>query len=525
MALGQFLLDLSIRKKLFLGFGIILAILLGISIVSFNTLINLTGSFDFVRATYESNLRISDASTQEKNFILHRDPQSGHQLEKLLSEARAMAEQAQLLMTDEADIQETAIFIDDLDKYRQAFSQLVQTLAADPQADTTQLEEEIDRLGTDARKIASAFGAKQQQLLLQETVMAERIIIVVAVFALVLGILTVILITRMIVPPLQQAVSIAEKIASGDLSQNLENHRKDEPGQLINAMQRMTESLRNLVHHLTSGITQLATATEEMAAISEQNSVGVNQQRAETEQVATAMNEMAATVQEVARSAEDASNAATESAQQAHLGDKVVQETMQQIRQLAQEVTTSADAITELKEQTNNIGAVLDVIKSVADQTNLLALNAAIEAARAGEAGRGFAVVAEEVRALAFRTQESTVQIENLISTLQHKAEHAATSMTRSADLADTTLSTADSAGDAINTINQAISNIQHMNQQIAAAALQQSTVAEEISCSITSIRDIAEQSAAASEETATASADLSRLGIELQALAGTFRL
>lgn len=210
---------------------------------------------------------------------------------------------------------------------------------------------------------------------------------------------------------------------------------------------------------------------------------------------------------------------------QATLGEEVVQKTIKQIKSLAHEVTTSANSLGELKEQSNTIGSVLDVIKSIADQTNLLALNAAIEAARAGEAGRGFSVVAEEVRALAFRTQESTGQIEQLISALQQKAEAAVSNMHKSSGLADNTLESADDAGDAIQAINMAVSSIQQMNQQIAAAALQQSTVAEEINRSIFSIRDVAEQSATASEETAAASNDLSRLGTELQQLASQFKV
>lgn len=409
--------------------------------------------------------------------------------------------------------------VEQLTLYRNNFQQYVSL-----HKQTTEARELMTQHADAVTYYAKQSADYQFEALQKDTVKLEFIIITAAIIAILIGLFAAITITKMIVTPLQRVVAVVQRIADGDLTQNLEVNRKDELGQLMSSTQQMTENLRNLIQRLSLGISQIATATEEMSAITEQNNVGINQQRSETEQVATAMNEMTSTVQEVARSAEDASTAATESTHQAHIGEEIVQKTMQQIRLLADEVTTSATAITELKNQTNNIGAVLDVIKSVADQTNLLALNAAIEAARAGESGRGFAVVAEEVRALALRTQESTVQIEDLINTLQQKAENAVSSMGKSSVLAASTLENADNVNTAINTITHAVSNIQLMNQQIAAAALEQSTVAESINLSITSIKDIAEQSAMSSEETAAASADLSRLGVELQTQAMKFK-
>lgn len=456
----------------------------------------------------------------EKNFVLRQQQQDAAAVKAQIDTLSSQLSRLANSLTDSALKQRLYDTQQQVNNYQTQFEQYKTSVA---QANLTE-----QRMTEHARNTVSrATDATNRQLtqLVKESDKLEMIIISAATTAIIVGLLAAILITQMIVSPLQRVVAVAEKIAGGDITEDLPTDRNDEPGQLMQAMQKMSVSLRKLINSLTSGIAQLATATEEMAAISQQNSAGVSQQKEETEQVATAMNEMTATVQDVARSAEDASTAATESNEQAMLGEKVVQKTMAQIKTLAHEVASSAQAITELKEQSNNIGSVLDVIKSIADQTNLLALNAAIEAARAGEAGRGFSVVAEEVRALAFRTQESTGQIEQLISSLQHKAEAAVNNMGKSASLADSTLESADDAGDAINAINSAVSSIQQMNQQIAAAALQQSTVAEQINRSIFSIRDVADQSATASEETAAASADLSRLGSELQQLASQFKV
>ncbi|WP_430624229.1 methyl-accepting chemotaxis protein [Pseudomonas entomophila] len=234
---------------------------------------------------------------------------------------------------------------------------------------------------------------------------------------------------------------------------------------------------------------------------------------------------MAATVQEVARNAEQASHAATNADDEARTGDKVVSEAISQIERLAHEVHRSTEAMTLLQQESQKIGSVMDVIKSVAEQTNLLALNAAIEAARAGEAGRGFAVVADEVRGLAQRTQQSTEEIEGLIASLQNGTQQVAEVMNGSRSLTDSSVELARKAGGSLESITRTVSNIQSMNQQIAAAAEQQSAVAEEISRSILNVRDVSEQTAAASDETAASSVELARLGGHLQTLVSQFRV
>ena len=354
---------------------------------------------------------------------------------------------------------------------------------------------------------------------------AKYLLLLATVLALIFGLVAAWAITRQIIIPLDQTLQVAERVASGDLSHNLTSLRQDELGQLQRAMQSMTVGLRELIGGISEGVTQIASAAEQLSAVTEQTSAGVNSQKVETDQVATAMNEMAATVQEVARNAEEASEAAAAADQQAREGDKVVGEAIAQIERLATEVGNSTVAMGDLKRESDKIGSVLDVIKSVAQQTNLLALNAAIEAARAGEAGRGFAVVADEVRSLAQRTQKSTEEIEELIAGLQSGTQQVATIMDNSRNLTDSSVELTRRAGSALENITRTVSTIQAMNSQIATAAEQQSAVAEEINRSVLNVRDVSEQTAAASEETAASSTELARLGTHLQALVGRFRV
>ncbi|MDU9034572.1 methyl-accepting chemotaxis protein [Pseudomonas corrugata] len=359
----------------------------------------------------------------------------------------------------------------------------------------------------------------------QETTQAKNTLIIVALLALAFGVLAAWLITRQIVVPLQQTLVAVERVASGDLSQNLEVSRRDEMGQLQGSLQRMVVSLRELIGGIRDGVTQIASAAEQLSAVTEQTSAGVNSQKVETDQVATAMHEMTATVQDVARNAEEASEAAVAADQQAREGERVVGEAIAQIERLANEVGNSTEAMSHLKHESDKIGSVLDVIKSVAQQTNLLALNAAIEAARAGEAGRGFAVVADEVRSLAQRTQKSTEEIEELILGLQSGTEKVASIMDNSRGLTDSSVELTRRAGGSLENITRTVSAIQSMNQQIAAAAEQQSATAEEINRSVLNVRDVSEQTSAASEETAASSAELARLGVHLQTLVGRFKV
>ncbi len=352
-------------------------------------------------------------------------------------------------------------------------------------------------------------------------------ILLIAAIALLVGLALAWFVSRSITCPLRDTVRAMDDIAAGegDLTRRLPGDGRDEISRLCEAFNRFAGKIHGTVGQLAQATDELKGAAGTLQAITEATHDGVERQRLETEQVATAMNQMTATVQEVARHAGEAADATRAAGDESRQGRAVVEKVSQGIQRLAGDIGTASEVMTKLEQESLNIGSVLDVIRNIAEQTNLLALNAAIEAARAGEQGRGFAVVADEVRTLASRTQQSTQEIQDMIERLQAEAQKAVRMMDESREQVSHNVEHAQRAGAALATIDGRVGTMTDMNLQIASAAEEQTSVAEEINRNVININELMQQTAEGAGQIARASESLSDLATRLERLVGQFRL
>jgi|GEM_PF-391738 len=325
--------------------------------------------------------------------------------------------------------------------------------------------------------------------------------------------------------PLKQLGEHFTQISDGDLRTDIQVHSTNEIGQLFKSLQSMQNKQRVAIGSILKCSNKLANAANELNNFTSTSNSSLQQQHQELELAASAVNEMTVAVEEVAHNAVTTSEASKVSNKLAQDSRSQIHATLSEVKQMSNEIQNSSEQVQDLAVRANNIGAVLDVIRTVSEQTNLLALNAAIEAARAGEAGRGFAVVADEVRTLARRTQDSTSEIEKIVTSIQNSTEQAVNAMMSSSSRAQTTLDTATTAGEALEQIFTAITQINERNLIIASAAEEQAQVAREVDRNLVNIRDLSSAATKGSKQSIIAIDELTKLADELNSYTKQFNL
>ncbi len=315
------------------------------------------------------------------------------------------------------------------------------------------------------------------------------------VLMIVLFVVLLIAAARIMLRQTQYLSDSIKRMADKDLSQSIKMDCKDEYGDVARELERTRIQLHDVIKMQVSTSQELSSLTEVMTLSMSETKESAQEEFNEIDQLATAMSEMSSTVQTVAEHAQSASQLTEQASEQAGTGQRFVQGTVTKMSELSNDIAASAQAVNQVEERVDSIGSVVGTIQGISEQTNLLALNAAIEAARAGEAGRGFAVVADEVRNLAQRTQQATVEIQDMITQLQNSANSAVELMEKSVVEAAEGVDLVTNAGTELDGIVSQVHQINDMNFQIATAAGQQSSVAEEMNQNLTNVRELVEAS------------------------------
>ena len=537
--------NMNIAPRAFLGFAFIGALMLLLGVFALNQMSKIRAATEDITSASVPSIRALDEFTQltlrlrvlSYRLLTNREPDVQQKtleaFELRNQQIRTAQDIYEKLITSTEERNAYNEYVRLLGQYRQIEERMKSLSRANQVNELRSLlntelldnSEQVNAVLTRLLDINNDDANATNQRAKDQYDMAFDLVVGLLVVATALTLLFAWLLTRSITLPIAQALEAAEEVAEGNLTRPITVDGSDEAGRLLAAMAKMQHKLRDTLQRIAGSATQLASAAEELNAVTDESARGLTQQNNEIEQAATAVNEMTSAVEEVARNAVSTSEASRNATTSAGDGRDLVQETVSAIERMSTDVQATASLIGDLANESRDIGKVLDVIRGLADQTNLLALNAAIEAARAGEAGRGFAVVADEVRALAHRTQQSTSEIERMIGSIQTGTEHAVDSMRNSTERAESTLNIARGAGLSLDTINTAIVEINERNLVIASAAEEQAQVAREVDRNLVNIRDLSVQSATGASQTSAASGELSRLAVDLNGMVGRFRL
>ena len=542
---GNTVKDLSIGKKLTIGFGVIVGMMVIVLTLAFINMKQADRTSDRV-------IRVNVAKIEKANAVIKAIDQIFYSVSvMMLTNDSSIVEEAKKVRDEKRKEQiagyEELLKMEQTEKGKQLLNE-VQELAAKGKVVNNKAAE-LAKAGNKEESIsvyvkeARPIGLKNIELL-EKLVLVQReemeaahaaamkasafyrtLLVVFGLLVIGVAIVMMTFLNRSITVPLAEGVKIADRLARGELNVEVVVDRKDEVGQLLQSMKNMVEKWRGVVSQITGTATNLSSAATELSASAEQMSRGSNVQAARASAVATSSEEMSQTILDVAKNASSISQSAMDTVKTAKDGAIVVNRAVEEVKEIAYTVNDSSKFVQSLGDRSKQIGEIVGVINDIADQTNLLALNAAIEAARAGEQGRGFAVVADEVRKLAERTANATSEIGNMIKSVQDEVGKAVDIMANATVKVDQGVKLSEEAGQSLGTIVKSVDGLQTIMTQIASATEEMSTTSEEISRDIEQIATISRETSSSSEQTAQASGELANLSTTLENIVREFRL
>lgn len=542
--------NLSVGLKLLIANSILAILILTLAIVSIQRLQvierNVTDVGELIYAIdalVQADRDLYQALVAERSMIFSKP--GSEQFIALVDSHKENMQQAKDRMARfisyEHDEQVEKMYQDYL-RYRDEWEPLTNQIRAEREADTrsgrrtaidlsfgsaaesfNKMRDQIDKMV----EYTELYADDKNEQSLASVTSTQSTIIVLLVISISVALIVALFLPRLIVKPLKDMISKVDQLArgEGDLTQALSVDSKDEVGQMGTSINNFISSLRDLIGQIIDVSGKFSSQASTLYNEAERNREIASGTTNETNMLATSITQMSASVHEVAQNASNAANQAQLASSETSQGQSVVEQTKNTINELSKEVAQSAVAIETLKDDTTKIDDVVNVIRGIAEQTNLLALNAAIEAARAGEQGRGFAVVADEVRALASRTQSSTDEIQEMISTLQQSSGEAFCAMQQGKEAAERAVEQADNAWESLEKITNAITLMADMNTQIASAAEEQSAVSSEISENANKLSDFSNDASEVSSNVKASSEIMSDMVGQLDSRLSNFKV